>query len=170
MKTQTAKVGVAGSFFNQLMGNNSSVPVVGQGATIMHYTDRSVAEVVEVSPDGNEVKIEHLQALHDKTKEGGMGHQNWVFQPTGHFETLVWKNGSWKIKSEKIVFTKEILQKMEETKSWSVNDVISPEQKEKLYDEFSELQLLDGVTKKKTVYTKVSIIFGVKNYYYDWSF
>lgn len=170
MKKQTAKVGVAGSFFNQLMGNNSSFPVVGQGATIMHYTDRSVAEVVEVSPDGNEVKIEHLQAIHDKTKAGGHGHQNWLFQPTGRFETLVWKNGVWKIKSEKIVYTKEILQKMEEAKAWSVTDIISAEQKENLLDEFCELRLVDGITKKKTVYTKVSIIFGVRDYHYDWSF
>jgi len=30
-KIQRAKVGVAGSFFNQLMSNNASIPEVGKG-------------------------------------------------------------------------------------------------------------------------------------------
>src|SRR5690606_29571793 len=43
MKTsfqQKAKIGQAGSFVNQLMANNSSIPEVGKGATVLMYTDR----------------------------------------------------------------------------------------------------------------------------------
>ena len=38
---QKRKVGVAGGFINQMMGNNSTTPIVGEGATILHYSDRS---------------------------------------------------------------------------------------------------------------------------------
>ena len=34
---QKTKVGVDGSLMNQLMGNNSTLPKVGEGATIMYY-------------------------------------------------------------------------------------------------------------------------------------
>jgi hypothetical protein len=37
---QKTKVGVDGSLMNQLMGNNSTLPKVGEGATIMYYSDR----------------------------------------------------------------------------------------------------------------------------------
>jgi len=45
---QNRKIGVAGGFINQMMGNNSSIPVVGKGCTILHYSDRSAYEVIEV--------------------------------------------------------------------------------------------------------------------------
>jgi hypothetical protein len=82
---QRAKVGVAGSFFNQLMSNNQSIPEVGKGATEMHYTDRTCYEVVEVSEDLKTVRLQYLDAKWDKTKEGGMGHQNWILEPRDQF-------------------------------------------------------------------------------------
>ena len=36
VKRQTRKIGVAGGFINQVMGNNTSIPKVGEGATILH--------------------------------------------------------------------------------------------------------------------------------------
>ena len=48
---QSAKIGIAGSFINQMMSNNSTLPEVGKEATVMHYTDRSCYEVIEVSKD-----------------------------------------------------------------------------------------------------------------------
>jgi hypothetical protein len=67
MKTKTkfqqrAKVGVAGSFHNQLMSNNATLPEVGKGATELHYTDRTCYEVIEVSEDKMTVKLERLEA------------------------------------------------------------------------------------------------------------
>lgn len=54
---QKRSVGSAGGFFNQLMGNNASLPEVGKGATILHYSDRSAYEVLEVSDDKKDVVI-----------------------------------------------------------------------------------------------------------------
>lgn len=57
MKTDTnftqkgKRIGSAGGFFNQLMSHNCSVPVVGQGATELLYSDRYAYEVLEVNED-----------------------------------------------------------------------------------------------------------------------
>ena len=37
VKKQSRKVGVAGGLINQIMGNNSTDPKVGEGATILKY-------------------------------------------------------------------------------------------------------------------------------------
>lgn len=47
-----------GSLFNHLMGNNATLPEVGKGATILHWTDRSAYEVVEVSESRMECIIQ----------------------------------------------------------------------------------------------------------------
>lgn len=63
-KKQSRKVGVAGGFINQLMGNNSTEPKVGEGATILHYSDRTPYEVIWVSEDGLSCKIREMKATH----------------------------------------------------------------------------------------------------------
>ncbi len=60
MKRQTRRVGVAGGFFNQLMGNNSTEPVVGKGCTILMYSDRDPYQVIDVSEDGNKCTIQAM--------------------------------------------------------------------------------------------------------------
>lgn len=110
MKTfkQKSKVGVAGSFFNQLMGNNESLPEVGKGVTELMYSDRHAYEVIEVSDDFKTVRLEELDARFDPAfGEPQMGHQNWILEPTGRFKTVVWKWGSWKVKIRRVTFTKE---------------------------------------------------------------
>ena len=47
-KQKGEKIGAAGGFFNQLMSHNSTVPVVGEGATILLYSDRHAYEVLAV--------------------------------------------------------------------------------------------------------------------------
>jgi len=167
IKKQRQKVGVAGSFHNQLMGNNSTLPVVGEGATKLHYTDRSCYDVVEVSKDGNRVKLEDLQAKHDATKEGGMGHQNWVFEKTGYFTQLVWRFNAWYVESFVVEFDKNFYAEYEKLprskENWDT--IIKP-----LFDEFTNLKLVKGKTIRKKQYSKISILFGVRDYYYDWSF
>ena len=125
-KVQKAKVGVAGSFFNQLMSNNCTIPEVGKGATQMHYTDRTCYEVVNVSEDGKGATLEVLDAVADTSKYCEIGHQNWILNPTGRFVEIRWRHGAWKVKTT----------------------------------------LHDG----STSWDKIRIIFGCKDYYYDWSF
>lgn len=159
---QTKKVGVAGSFFNQLRGNNTSRPVVGKGATVMHYTDRSCYEVIEVSADGMTAKLEELDARHDSTKPGGMGHQNWILVPTGRFITVSWRHNAWRRRSETVEFTKEFSKQVES------RTMTTEERKEIFVD--GEITLIPGKTELKVKWSKISILFGSKDYYYDWSF
>lgn len=161
-KRQRAKVGVAGSFFNQLMSNNSSVPVVGKGATEMLYSDRHCYEVLEVSEDGKTVKMEVLDAEWDNTKPGGQGHQNWILKPTGRFVTVQWRNNAWKVRSQKVMFT--------ESYASTLGAKFHGSEDYKKCFQDGEMIVVDGITELKTEWHKINILFGEKNYYYDWEF
>jgi hypothetical protein len=168
---QTKKVGNAGSFINQMMGNNASAPIVGEWATLMHYTDRSVAKVVEVSEDGKTAKLQNYEAKAG-AKEGGhgMGHQNWVFDAIeGSIETLVWLRGAWRTPINEIVFTKEYL---DNCPTFSPARSLTKEQLDEIYDgDIWPRKVVEGITRAKKSHSKpVSILFGTCDYYYDWSF
>ncbi len=177
--TQKAKVGVAGSFFNQLMSNNSSIPEIGKGATHLQYSDRDAYEVVEVSEDKKTVKLEYLNARYDdKIYPNGnppMGHQDWVLEPTGRFMTVVWRHNSWKIKSQSITFEesfkKEYEQRTGKEAYASNEDFITEAQREEIYkgDVYPQT-VIPGITKIKVNYSKINLLFGRKDYHYDWSF
>lgn len=168
---QRAKVGVAGSFFNQLMANNQSIPEVGKGATELHYSDRTCYEVIEVSEDLKTVRLQYLDAKWDRTKEGGMGHQNWILEPRDQFVTVVWRNNSWKTKTKKIEFTKKWIEENQEKVKFSFTQALTEEQRQEIYQGECEPQkVVEGITEEKNVYNKIRILFGSKDYYYDWSF
>lgn len=160
---QTAKIGVAGSFQNQLMSNNSSVPEVGKGATIMLYSDRRAYEVVSVNHRKNIVVLEELDAEYAGEKGTAMmGHQNWKFKPTGVTTVVQWRHNAWRQKSEKVVFTKEYSKKL-------TPKFYASEDYKKVFVN-GEMLVVDGITEIKTEWNKVNILFGVKDYYYDWEF
>ncbi len=161
-KIQRSKVGIAGSFINQLMGNNATLPEVGKGATILHYTDRSAYEVVEVSADGKTCRLQSLNARWNDKLPGGMGHQNWLLEPTDSFMTLSWKWGAWRQKSERVMFTEEYAATLGPKFSGS------DDQKRCFID--GEMVVVDGITELKVEWHPVKVIFGRKDYYYDWSF
>lgn len=170
---QKAKVGVAGSFINQMMSNNDTIPKVGKGATKLHYTDRTCFEVIEVSADCKTARLEYLKAELDQSLGGGHGHQNWVLKPTGSFITVTWRQGAWRVVCKEVVFTDEFVKDCE-TKGikfigrWMRDN---PELADKIYDgDVRPKNVVDGYTKEKTTYNKINIIFGIKDYYYDWSF
>ncbi len=156
------KLPSSGSFFNYLMSNNSSIPVVGKGATIMSYTDRDVAEVMEVSPCGKIVVLESYNTTADR-KEGQslpMGHQCWKHELSGHRSTLVYKWNAWRVVHKKVELIGE----------WSARN-LDPEMKEKIYQGNIFPQVaIEGYSKKVTEYHKIRILFGVLDYHYDWSF
>lgn len=176
VKKQTAKVGVAGSFINQMMSNNSSVPVVGKGATQMHYTDRTCYEVVEVSDDGKSARLQYLNAEWDKSLGGGQGHQNWVLVPTNRYVTVVWRHNAWRTVGREIVFTDEFVKDCESKGitfigMWMRKN--NPELADKIWGKERSpmpINVVDGYTREKIIYNKIKILFGTKDYYYDWSF
>jgi len=162
--TQTAKIGGSGSFFNQLMSNNSSVPVVGKGATEMLYSDRHVYEVIEVSKDGKTVKLEALSAVFGgEPGTAQMGHQDWKFEQTGNFKTIQWRHNAWRVKSEVIRFTPEYNNLLNDRS-------LTKEERSAAFDDNGDLRVVEGMTKAVTEWHKINIIFGRKSYYYDWSF
>ena len=167
---QRAKVGVAGSFNNQLMANNSTLPVVGKGATEMHYTDRSCYEVIEVSKDYKTVKLEELSARHDKSKEGGMGHQNWILEPTGRFIHVYWKYGAWRTKKVEVLYEDAYYEAYEKRKREIGHKEAYAEMIAPLFDGNGNLKFVEGKTKQKTNWDKMKLLFGVKDYHYDWEF
>lgn len=165
---QKAKVGVAGSFINQMMSNNATLPKVGEGATELHYTDRTCYEVIEVSDDYKTVKLERLEAKADPTKQNGEGHQNWILEPTGQFITVVWRHNAWRVKSNVVKFTKEFIEKADK---FSLSLCLTEEQRKAVYgDDVHPRNVVEGITRAAVEYHKINLLFGVKDYYYDWSF
>lgn len=171
MKQQRVKFG-AGSLINQIKGNNATEPKVGEWCTILGYTDRDVAKVVKVSPDGNTVVIQKFQAKADPSKNNDMGHQNWIFESTQRFLTLVWKYGAWRKKVETVVYTDELQEKINASGIGSFAYLKSIGKFEEVCgsEEAETFNIVKGFTKVKTEYPKISILFNSCDYYYDWEF
>lgn len=172
---QTKKVGVSGSFINQMMGNNASTPEVGKGATLLHYTDRSVCEVIEVSEDGMKAKLEYLETIWDNTLSGGMGHQNWKHLPTGNFFEVVWRKNGWYSIGTEVSFTKQVRYEAAEAGfGFCIARYLeskSPELLRSVYDgDVWPRKVVEGITKSRVKYNKREILFGTMDYHYDWSF
>lgn len=174
-KRQRRKILQEGSLINNIMGNNSTLPKVGEGATRLWYTDRSCYDVVEVSECGRYVKLEELAAVADRSKNIEMGHQNWILNKTGVFIDVEWYRGAWRIVRHEVEFTKEF---KEEANRNGADDFYGiylckhyPELSKEIYcDEPYPQKVVEGITRKKKVYDKVNLVFGTKDYYYDWDF
>jgi len=171
MKTnfrQKAKIGVAGSFFNQLMSNNSSIPELGKGATEMHFTDRTCYEVIKVSKDKKEARLEILVAKYNPELPHDIGHQNWILEQSGRFITVIWKWNGWKTKRTIVRFTKEYIKNC---KFDALAKGLTPQQHAAVYgNDIRPKNVIEGLTENAFEYSKINIIFGRKDYYYDWSF
>lgn len=171
---QTKKVGVAGSFINQMMGNNSSIPEAGKGATILHYSDRVAYSVKWVSDCKTKCII---QSAEMKYIGSGYGDERYEYtgNDIGHDINLEWSNRSkcWGIVSNVIEFDNKFL-KFVENKYGNKYDSINIELKSRNINHFDEnthrLKLIEGITITKKAFSKVSIIFGIREQYRDPSF
>ena len=155
-----------GSFTNYLMGNNSTTPEVGKGATLLSYSDRHPAEVLEVSADGKQCVIREMNHKAKPNSEG-MGHQDWELtpNPNGYKRTLIYRNGAWREVIENIVFEESFYEQFKNSVDlWIRCSEIG------LYDDNNDLKLVKGFTKAKRRYPKVNILFGQAEYHYDWEF
>jgi hypothetical protein len=154
-----------GSFINLLYSNSQTTPKKGDWATICLYTDRQVAKVHDISKDGKRVIIQHCDTKGDGT-DLPMGHQDWKHEPRDHFETIVYRNKSWRTESKSIEFDDKWY-KQYEMSGERFKDYTNGLD---LWDEHGDIKLIDGVTKLKTTYNKIDIVFGVCDYHYDWTF
>jgi hypothetical protein len=164
-----------GNLINRIMGNNDILPEVGKGATELLYTDRHAYEVIEVSDDYKTVKLEVLNAIADKTKQLGEGHQEWILEPTGQFKTVVWHRDAWRVKYSEIVFTKEFIAECEKKgNGMALYKQLTPEQYATIYGDDKTNRtgrpqtVVPGITRQKWSYSKINLIFGRKEYYYCW--
>jgi hypothetical protein len=177
MKKQSRKVGVAGGFMNQMMGNNSSLPEVGKGATILMYSDREAYEVTWVSHDGMSCKIRGM-----KTTWCGMdyGDEQYTYESDldSQESLLEWneKKAKWGRVSYDVEIIKVLAKKLykEHGYGWgdflpnglTYNDIIDGES----YGVYTKYKLIEGVTKEYKNFYPVSIIFGMMSQYRDPSF
>jgi len=182
MKKQSKKVGVAGSFQNQMMGNNASEPKVGEGATILMYSDREPYEVIEVAEDGMSCVIRNMSAKHIGQCYGDERYEL-SSNPKGYTQTLEWneKKGCWGSVSYSVDIIKSLYNKY--CKEYGYTDAMEILLKDfgianyqDLYEDpkadnfYNQKMLIKGVTKRYKNFSKVSVIFGSADKYRDPSF
>lgn len=182
-KIQRRKVGTAGSFQNQMMGNNSTEPKVGEGATILMYSDRHAYEVTEVSPGGLECVIRKVKAINIGS---GYGDELYRYEsdPEGHEVRLRYleKKQCWAKVYRVRRLQKSILKKLQYKYGvWRWSDGLLPEygvtldnismdEDDPAYNHASGLiqyKDIPGLTKVYEEFSKVSVIFGMMEEYRD---
>jgi hypothetical protein len=177
-KKQTRKVGVAGGFINQMMGNNSTEPKVGEGATLLSYSDRHANEVIEVSDDGSSCKIRAMECTYVGS---GYGDERYTYKsdPEGGVTDLEWneKKSKWCIVWYETRLIKALQKRLfaeHDYDMWShlpngltFDDLLDENGNRGAYTNF---KLIDGVTKRYKRMRPVSVIFGVMEQYRDPSF
>jgi len=175
MKRQTRKVGVAGGFINQMMGNNISVPVVGEGATILMYSDREAYEVISVNEDSSSCVIRSMDC---KYVGSGYGDEQYTYSSNkeGRTQTITWneKRQCWGQTWKEIEIFKALAKKLDKQYGYGWIDYLPVPYDELIDGERlgvnTKLKLVEGVTKEYTNFYPVSIIFGVMEQYRDPSF
>ena len=176
IKKQSRKVGVAGGFVNQMMGNNATSPEVGKGATILMYSDRHAYEVIEVSNGGNACVI---RAMDCKFVGQCYGDEQYTYSSneSNHTYNLEWneKKGQWGKVWESVEIIKSLAKKLENQYGFGWMEFLPVPYRSLISDDTSngmntQLLLVDGVTKKYKNFSKVSVIFGVMEEYCDPTF
>ena len=173
---QSRKVGTAGSFQNQMAGNNSSYPIVGEGATELMYSDRYPYEVISASDDKTKCTIRSMNAIYCGS---GYGDEKYTYEsnPDGHTTNLEWnqKKGQWGRVGTKVEIVKSLKKKLVKQYGWAEwaehlpNNITFGE----LFNDQenigvdTQMNLIDGVTKEYKTFRPISIIFGYADKYRD---
>ena len=181
VKRQSRKVGVAGGFINQMMGNNDTLPVVGEGATILMYSDREAHEVIEVSDNGMQCVIRKMDAKNIGTSYGD---ERYTYESNteNYTQTLEWSNKKqcWGSVGYSVEIIKSLWKKYDKQYGWGSTEILLKdcgiESFQHLYEDpnadnyYNKMMIIDGVTKEYKNFSKVSIIFGTMQQYRDPSF
>ncbi len=179
---QTREIGVAGGFFNQLMGNNQTVPKVGEGATHLMYSDRHAYEVISVDEENLSCVIDQYKPKRID-KLGMSDSQIYEYKELyGNPKTLVWrkkKGGCWCEHNKVVsVIPKVIKDLNSKSNKFSYWEQIREVYGQDVYDQVCgrtengdwKVNVVEGITKEYDSYHPISIIFGTKEEYYDFSF
>ena len=156
-----------GSFFNWMMSKNQSVPIVGKGATILHWTDRSAYEVIEVNEKEKSCVIQRYEPKR-LDKYGMSDSQEYEYKElTEEKHTLYYKWGGWKTRHDKVTFTDQAREKYGDF-GQKLHDAYKAAGGE--YAEAFIKTVIPGLTRPTVEWSNVNILFGVKREYYDYSF
>ena len=178
MKKQNRKVGVAGGFINQMMGNNSTEPKVGQGATILMYSDREPYEVISVSEDGMSCVIRTM-GYKFIGKSYGDERYEYFSNPDGYTQTLEWneKKGCWGSVGYSVEIIKSLANKYYKKYGYDSTEILLKDfgiaDYQDLYEDpkadnyYNQKMVIEGVTKRYKNFSKVSVIFGTAEKYRD---
>ena len=150
MKTQKRTLKSTGSFYNWLMGNNSTLPIVGAGATLLMWSDRYAFQVTWVSADQSECIIKRCDAK--RIDNYGMSDcQDYDYSELveGSEQKLVWKpkkGGCWCREVQEINWTPEYMRKT--MKGYCI-DVLTKEEYDAVFSN-GPMQYVEGITRKMT--------------------
>lgn len=157
-----------GSLMNHLYSRGQEQePVVGEGATVLLWTDRHAYTVREYDPKKKTVVIERCDPV--RTDSYGMSDsQSYDYSKhTGKKTTLYYKWGAWRTKQISYVLKAEKnvefadFKYREQLRKSGVMDKITDENGRFIESEYTE---------RKVTYHKINIVFGFRKEYYDFSF
>lgn len=178
VKKQSRRVGVAGGFINQLMGNNSTEPVVGEGATLLSYSDRHAYEVISVSEDKMSCQIREMNSTNIGQSYGDERY-TYASNPEGNVIDLEWstKKSKWVSVSYSVEIIKALASRLQKEYGWGwldflPNGLTQDDLFDKKYEDnyYNSYKIIEGVTKRYKNTNPVSVIFGVCETYCDPSF
>ena len=160
------------------MGNNRTEPKVGEGATILMYSDRQAYEVTEVGEDGNTCKIRPMKC---KFIGQSYGDERYEYESNleAPEETLEWsdRKSKWCKVYHTIQIQKSIQKRLIDKYGWGWHKFLEEEcgvayddLRINKNDHMSGFKLHKGVTKEYKSMHPISIIFGVMSQYRDPSF
>lgn len=157
--------------------NEDNLIHVGDDITKYWYSDRSCYYVTEII-DQKHIKIKRYHVCADHSKDGGMGHQNWLYFKTkkeeqDYLKTIFTDREYDEEPKEEIEI--ELVYKYGKWKSVETYDNINDEDMfgRKLKDWFFTEKEIKKLENGKPVYRYNdfgNISFGVRDYYYDWTF
>lgn len=183
---QSRQIGVAGNFINQVMGNNCSVPVVGEGATILHYSDREAYEVIAVSDCGTKCTIRRMDYEYAGTESQRAAGDYNVFKHTSNENNSTKdleynaKKQQWESVGYEVKIVKALWNRLVKEYGWNAKDnlpdghtfqslSVNPDKQywDRDTQQFQELRVVKGITKNYKNTSAVSIMFGTMQTYID---
>jgi len=140
-----------GSVENRLMENRNLDAELKEGMDITEYlwSDRICYYITKVNSQ-KDIMVKRYYVCADHEKEGGMGHQNWLY-----FKTQKEEN--------------EYLKKYFPDHQYNDTEEKDEENWVYRYNHWY-IKSVNEYTGKINYYRKNGISFGVRNYYYDWEF
>lgn len=136
---------------------------VGDDITMYHWSDRTCYYITKVI-DQKHIFVKPYQVCADHSKEGGQGHQNWLY-----FKTI----------KEEQAYINDCIDKgwIKGVNKHNLDEIYENSEQEWVfrYGHWNTVQRKESFTNKlldKPRYHRITqgLSFGIKDYYYDWEF